>query len=269
MRIEKVTLDEISRKTLDIGFMGEKNHTQVQIVCAVMFDNYPNAVATMVAKPPQGDLYPVILTRDGNKILWDVSESDIAYAGSGSFQLTFTDGSGDSAEIIKTVYGNYVVKPSMQATGEPPEPIEDWLAEAQEVLSDLQSFDNISASATTLAAGSSATAEITEVEGHKNIALGIPTGASGEMTVETVTGSTPSITGESNHRYVCGEVASISITAPESGIIDVVFESGTTPAVLTASGITFPAWFDSTTLEASVTYEICVADGMGVVAKWA
>lgn len=269
MKIIRENLNNIGSVNFDIGFVGEKNHTQVIINCASIFHSYPNAVATMVAKPPVGDLYPVILTRDGKNIIWDVSESDIAREGSGEYQLTFTDGSGDTAEIIKTVIGSYSIKESMVASGEPPEPLEDWLEEAQEVLSDLQSFDEISASATALAAGADPTAEITEVEGHKNIALGIPAGASGEMTVETVTGTTPSITGVSNHRYVCGEVSTISITPPSSGIIDVVFESGTTPAVLTATGVTFPAWFDSTSLEASVTYEICIADGMGVVAKWA
>lgn len=269
MNIIRENLNNISSVNFDIGFVGEKNHTRVIINCAPVFHSNPNAVATMAAKPPVGDIYPVVLTRDGKNVIWDVSESDIAYAGSGEFQLTFTEGSGDSAEIIKTVYGSYSIKESMGATGDPPTPLENWLEQAQEVLSDLQSFDEISASATALAAGASPTAEITEVEGHKNIALGIPAGASGEMTVETVTGTTPSITGVSNHRYVCGEVSTISITPPSSGIIDVVFESGTTPAVLTATGVSFPAWFDSTSLEASVTYEICIADGMGVVAKWA
>lgn len=84
-----------------------------------------------------------------------------------------------------------------------------------------------------------------------------------------VTGTTPSITGEASHKYICGEVSTISITAPASGTISVVFESGTTPAVLTTSGITFPEWFDDTSLEANTTYEINVSDGLGVVTTWA
>ena len=84
----------------------------------------------------------------------------------------------------------------------------------------------------------------------------------------TVSGSTPSITGESGKRYVCGTVDSISITPPGTGIIDVVFTSGTTPAVLTASGVTWPSWFDSTSLNASTVYEINIQDGFGAVSKW-
>lgn len=88
--------------------------------------------------------------------------------------------------------------------------------------------------------------------------------------VETVTGSTPSIAGVSGMRYVCGECSTLSVTPPNSGIIDVIFESGTTPTVLTVPNtVIFPAWFDKTSLEASTTYEINILDGVwAVVALW-
>lgn len=83
-----------------------------------------------------------------------------------------------------------------------------------------------------------------------------------------VTGSTPSITGESGKRYVCGTVDSISITPPGTGIIDVVFTSGTTPTVLTAPGVTWPSWFNPNALDASTIYEINVMNGLGGVMAW-
>ncbi len=88
---------------------------------------------------------------------------------------------------------------------------------------------------------------------------------------ETISGSTPSITGKAGVRYICGEVSTISITPPASGAIDVVFESGSTPAVLTVpSTVKFPAWFDAENLEADKTYEINILDGVyGVVTSWA
>lgn len=91
--------------------------------------------------------------------------------------------------------------------------------------------------------------------------------------VVQVSGTTPSITALPGIRYVCGEVATLDITTPESGIIDVVFSSGSTPAVLTVtppSGTTMK-WangFDPTALEANTTYEINIADGLGVAASW-
>lgn len=134
MRIVKVDLANLSSTSLDLGFAGEVDHTKVEINCASFFANYPDATASMVAKPPVGDLYPVTLTKSNCSLIWAVSESDISYAGSGQFQITFTD----SGEVIKTALGNYSVKPSLNATGDPPTPLEDWLEEAQEALDDFE-----------------------------------------------------------------------------------------------------------------------------------
>lgn len=92
----------------------------------------------------------------------------------------------------------------------------------------------------------------------------------------SVSGSTPSITAMSGVRYICGECSTLSITAPASGCIDVVFESGSTPTVLTVTssktGVTAIKWangFDPTSLEADTTYEINILDGeFGVVGSW-
>ena len=89
----------------------------------------------------------------------------------------------------------------------------------------------------------------------------------------SVTGSTPAITALPGVRYVCGEVATLDITLPASGCVDVVFESGSTPTVLTItppSGVTLK-WangFDPDNLDANTTYEINIADGLGVAGAW-
>ncbi|MBQ1555104.1 MAG: hypothetical protein IIZ68_06555 [Clostridia bacterium] len=91
---------------------------------------------------------------------------------------------------------------------------------------------------------------------------------------ETVSGSTPSIAAKPGVQYICGEVSTIDITVPESGIIDVIFESGSTPAVLTVTPPTGKTmkWangFDPTNLGANTVYEINILDGVyGVVAAW-
>ena len=89
--------------------------------------------------------------------------------------------------------------------------------------------------------------------------------------VETVSGTTPTITGQPNVRYVCGEVSTISITPPASGSVDVIFESGSTASVLTVpSTVKWPAWFDAEALEANTTYEVLITDGVyGSVMTWA
>lgn len=89
----------------------------------------------------------------------------------------------------------------------------------------------------------------------------------------TVTGTTPTITAQADTRYVCGEVSTLDITVPASGIIDVIFTSGATATVLTVtppSGMTMK-WangFDPTALETNTTYELNIMDGLGVACAW-
>ena len=89
-----------------------------------------------------------------------------------------------------------------------------------------------------------------------------------------VDGTTPVINAKSGVRYVCGECATVDIAAPESGIIDVTFTSGSTPTVLTVTtpeGMTM-MWannFDPADLDANTTYEINIMDGCkGVACSW-
>ena len=90
---------------------------------------------------------------------------------------------------------------------------------------------------------------------------------------ETVIGTTPTITALAGVQYVCGEVSTLDITLPASGCVDIRFESGSTPTVLTItppSGVTvkWAGGFDPTSLEANTVYEINIADGLGVAASW-
>lgn len=90
-------------------------------------------------------------------------------------------------------------------------------------------------------------------------------------TEETVSGTTPSIVAEANHRYICGQVSTISFTPSVTGICDVVFSCGSTAAVLTVPNtVKWPAWFDPTDLDANTVYELNVMDGVyGAVTTWA
>ena len=93
----------------------------------------------------------------------------------------------------------------------------------------------------------------------------------------TVSGTTPTINALPGVSYVCGEVSTIDIVTPTSGIVDVVFTSGSTPTVLTVtppSGMTLE-WangFDSTELEADTMYELNImmvgTKCLGVAVGW-
>ena len=84
-----------------------------------------------------------------------------------------------------------------------------------------------------------------------------------------MTNPNPAINGKANTRYICGEVGTIIIIPPASGIVDVIFESGTTPAVLMVpDSVKWPKWFDGN-LKANRTYEVNIASGkFGAVMSW-
>ena len=82
----------------------------------------------------------------------------------------------------------------------------------------------------------------------------------------TLSGTIVTQTGADNTMYLCGELAELTFTAPQTGITAVRFTSGTTPTVVMLNGITMPD--DWTGAEASTTYEINVLNGLGAWQSW-
>lgn len=173
MRTVSVRIEDLRKITIPIGYVGENLHTRVMIDAGKIFAQYPDAVATMTVRQPYGAAYPVVVTRDGDTVVWDVSDSDLTHEGVGGFQLAFTE----NGVVAHSCIGSVRVERSIVPTGETPEPIENWMEQAEAALSEI---DGMTASAETLAAGSDATAEVSIVEGHKNIAFGIPKGEKGD-----------------------------------------------------------------------------------------
>lgn len=167
------------------------------------------------------------------------------------------------------------------------EAVEEWLDEHIDPTTGYAVDDTLSiagAAADAKAAGdelADVKSAISELEAGSLSALGATAGqvpvANGDGTWEwgggsvAVSGSTPTIVAESDKRYICGEVSTIDFTPSATGVCDVVFTSGSTPAVLTVPNtVKFPSWFDPTSLDADTTYEINVLNGVyGAVMAWA
>ena len=92
-----------------------------------------------------------------------------------------------------------------------------------------------------------------------------------EDTEIAVSGTTPTIVAKADKRYLCGTVTSISFTPSAKGLCEVVFTSGTSPAVLTGvDNVRWPALFNPASLAANTIYDLMVSDGtLGVVVTWA
>ena len=174
MKTINVMLGDLSGRVINLGYEGENLYTKVKINCIEVFADYPDATVSMVVKPPVGDMYPATITKTGVAVIWNITSSVLSTSGAGSAQITFNNGE----EIIKTAIFNFTINNSLIAEGETPDPVQDWIESANATL---ESLEEISASAEQLPAGSSPTAEVTTVGGHKNIAFGIPAGATGEQ----------------------------------------------------------------------------------------
>ena len=109
--IIRTTLDMLTGKTLDLGYAGENLHTQVVINCTGVLWDYPNATWAAVIQPPSGEQRSLTLTRetDTDNLVWNVTSTDLTAAGSGQFQITFTN----EGEVIKSAIGAFTVNRSL------------------------------------------------------------------------------------------------------------------------------------------------------------
>ena len=88
------------------------------------------------------------------------------------------------------------------------------------------------------------------------------------VTIQNVSGATPTINPNANTIYQCGELSSLTIGS--TAVYDdftIRFTSGSTATTFSA-----PSWMimpDSFSVEANTRYEINVSDGYAVVGSWA
>ena len=206
MRSVTVRLDDLRTTILCLGYVGENEHTRINIDAKKMYDQYPSASASLTVCPPSGASYPAVIERDGDMVIWDITDSDLTAEGSGEIQLSFTAGE----VVAKTYIGRFRVSRSIIPTGEIPEPLDDFLTRAGAALTAIpetidESLGQITAEAETLAAGSSATAVYDN--GAKKFAFGIPKGDKGDTGDTGAPGYSPSA-GVSK----VGDTATITIT---------------------------------------------------------
>lgn len=130
MRTVSYRLVDLIRATINLGFAGENEHTQVVFDGKRVFDDYPNAVPSLTVKPPVGDTYPAVTTRDGNLITWVVTNSDLIYEGHGEIQLAFEE----NGVVVKSYIAKTSISRSIIPMGEVPTPIQNWIDEANEAI---------------------------------------------------------------------------------------------------------------------------------------
>lgn len=133
MRTISYRAEDLRTAVIGIGYVGENEHTQVRIDCGTIFAEYPEASAGMTIVPPAGAAYPKVVTRDGDVVVWDVTDSDLASEGSGEMQLSFVV----SNVVVKSCIAQICVQRSITGNGPAPDPMDDWLTEASETLAEV------------------------------------------------------------------------------------------------------------------------------------
>ena len=126
MRSSTWRLEDLKTTIFNLGFVGENEHKQLRIDCKEMFGEYPTASPSLTVCPPAGDSYPAVIERDGDFVIWTITDSDLIHEGSGEIQLSFTV----SEVVAKSYIGRFRVSRSIVPTGEIPEGIDDFLTRA-------------------------------------------------------------------------------------------------------------------------------------------
>ena len=127
MRTVSIKLKDMAIANIQLGFVGENNATQVIFDSKEIFDDNPYAVQLLVVTPPESTSYEVTTARIGDNVIWNVSELDTAFEGTGSIQLVFTDGS----QVIKTYNADTTVLESQVPSGTAPATALNWIQDAE------------------------------------------------------------------------------------------------------------------------------------------
>ena len=130
MRTVSYRLGDLARATINIGKVAENEYTRVQFNAADILAEYPAATAALSVINPAGTAYPAAVTREGDLIIWDVTDADLTEAGQGELQLTLTE----NGVVIKSYIARTRIERSIVASGSTPDPVQNWLDDAEQAL---------------------------------------------------------------------------------------------------------------------------------------
>ena len=141
MRDIILALDRFGDQALLLGRVDENRATRVLIDLKSILSQYPDAIASITAKPPGGAEYPAAVKQEGGILTWEITSADIGdKAGSGQAQITIQDADGT---VIKTAIACTRVGESLgDATAPAPDPVENWIDKATGTLADVEQAGN-------------------------------------------------------------------------------------------------------------------------------
>lgn len=122
-----------TRKPIFIGVQEENESNFIQFDITPWVEKHGAGAATANAKTPNStEPYPVIVQQDGNIVTWRPKTADVAIEGTGAFQLIYTVGE----VVARTQIWATNIGPSLIGSGDPPDPIPDYIDEMREIAAD-------------------------------------------------------------------------------------------------------------------------------------
>lgn len=122
-----------TRKPIFIGVQEENESNFIQFDITPWVEKHGAGAATANAKAPNStEPYPVTVQRDGNIVTWKPKTADVAIEGTGAFQLIYTVGE----VVARTQIWTTNIGPSLIGSGDPPDPIPDYIDEMREIAAD-------------------------------------------------------------------------------------------------------------------------------------
>lgn len=135
-----IALDDIAAATPVIGRQGENAATRLMVDCRDVLGRCPDARITLAVRPPgQADAYPAVTRVEDGVLVWDIGAADTARSGWHEIQIVAADAEG---RIIKSTVGRIAVERSLTDGGDAPDPVESWIAAAEQTRADAQAAGN-------------------------------------------------------------------------------------------------------------------------------
>ena len=137
MRDIILTIDRFGDQALLLGRVRENRATRVLIDLKSILSQYPDAIASITAKPPGGAEYPAAVKQEDGILTWEITRADIGdQSGCGQAQITIKDADGT---VIKTAIACTRIGESLgNATAPAPDPVETWIDKATGTLADVE-----------------------------------------------------------------------------------------------------------------------------------
>lgn len=123
--------------TLNLGNQEEGLVTKIEVDCTAWYTQWPEGAVSVSFEPPnQDESFLLFSQRVGNVVSVDVTKAMTHHHGRGKliYRLVVGEDLEKRTKVIETL-----VEPSLASpTGAMPDPVQDWVAQAQEELSRLQ-----------------------------------------------------------------------------------------------------------------------------------